>query len=231
MSDTRDARKIEAASPEAQTSFEDLHAHAVRWLELRLSPGRLAHSVRVGRLARELGQRFGVDPQRCELAGLLHDCARELPGHRLAEEARALGLELTYLEQMAPMPCLHGPVGAALVRGAFDWGEGDEALLSAIARHTFGAESMTSLEQVVFLADAIEPGRGQAPYLEELRRAAGENLAYACRRAYDHTFEYLLRTGQPIHPEAVKGRNWFLYQEQLERGTRAQAFQHKSGEV
>lgn len=200
-----------------QSGFEALRLRVLTWLEQRLSHGRFAHSVRVGQAARELGLRFGVDPDRCELAGLLHDCARELPVSRLNVEAQALGLGLTYLEQMAPMPCLHGPVGAALARDEFAE-HGDEALWSAIARHTVGAEAMTPLEQVVFLADAIEPGRGEAPYLAELRRAAEVDLAHACRRAYDHTFEYLLRTGQPIHPDAAKGRNWFLYQEQLKHG-------------
>ena len=182
-----------------------------RWLDEHLTPGRAAHSRRVGQTARDLATRHGVDPDRCELAGLLHDVAREWSGARLIAATEASGMEVGYLERMAPMPCLHGQVGASLAREAF--GVDDEALLTAIARHTVGAERMTLEEQVLFVADAIEPGRGEAPYLEDIRAAAGVDLAFACRRAYDHTFEFLLRHGQPIHPDAARGRNWLLYQE------------------
>jgi predicted HD superfamily hydrolase involved in NAD metabolism len=216
MSDVRDGFLKACGHLEGVPSFQALYSQVIAWLEEQLSPGRFAHSVRVGQTARVLALRFGVDPDRCELAGLLHDCARELPVARLCVEAGMLGMELTYLEHMAPMACLHGPVGASLAGEQFGL-QADEALLQAIARHTVGAEAMTPLEQVVFLADAIEPGRGDAPYLQDLRLAAETDLAYACRLAYDHTFEYLLRTGQPIHPEAARGRNWFLYQEQVRR--------------
>jgi predicted HD superfamily hydrolase involved in NAD metabolism len=181
------------------------------WLDAHLTAGRAAHSRRVGQTARLLAERFGADADRAELAGLLHDVAREQSGAQLLAATRAAGRPVDYLEEMAPMPCLHGPVGADMVREAF--GVVDEALLSAIARHTVGGERMTREEQIVFVADAIEPGRGDAPWLADLRAAAERDLALACRRAYDHTFEFLLRHGQPIHPDAARGRNWFLHQE------------------
>ncbi|MEB3285216.1 MAG: bis(5'-nucleosyl)-tetraphosphatase (symmetrical) YqeK [Candidatus Sericytochromatia bacterium] len=215
---------------EATVLLKNLRPSILDWLESHLTAGRRAHSVRVGQMARELGERFGVDPDRCEIAGLLHDVAREWSPERLATHAQMLGLEWGYLEQMAPMPCLHGPVGAALAGDCFDL-RGEPDVLSAIARHTVGAEAMTPLEQIVFLADAMEPGRGEAPYLRELRAAAEKSLAYACRRAYDHTFEYLLKTEQPIHPDAVKGRNWLLYQERSQRTSSDGTSQNECGET
>jgi predicted HD superfamily hydrolase involved in NAD metabolism len=185
------------------------------WLAARLSPHRYQHSLGVAQTARELATRFGADPAQAELAGLLHDAAREWRPPQLLEAATAAGLSLTYLEEMAPMPCLHGPLGAEVARTEF--GLADEALLQAIANHTLGRERMSLLERVVFLADAIEPNRPELPYIVELRELAATNLDLACRRAYDHTFEYLLRTGQPIHPVAAAGRNWLLYCEKENR--------------
>jgi predicted HD superfamily hydrolase involved in NAD metabolism len=104
-----------------------------------------------------------------------------------------------------------------VAREAF--GVADEALLSAIARHTVGGERMTLDEQILFVADAIEPGRGEAVWLADIRAAAEVDLALACRRAYDHTFEFLLRHGQPIHPDAARGRNWLLHQERVRSRT------------
>lgn len=180
-------------------------------LRERLSPRRYQHSLGVAETARALAERFGADSDRAELAGLLHDVAREWRGPELLERARLLGLSIGYLEEMAAMPCLHGIVGADVATQAF--GVTDDGLLSAIAHHTLGRERMTVLEKVVFLADAIEPNRPTAPYIEELRALAHEDLDKACRRAYDHTFDYLLRTGQPIHPQAAAARNWLLFTE------------------
>lgn len=186
-----------------------LRPRVLAWLEANLSPHRYQHSVGVGQTARALAERFGGDADRAELAGLLHDVAREWPAARLLEAGRDAGLAIDYMAQMAPMPCLHGPVGAGLARDAF--GVADEALLQAIAHHTMGRERMTLDEKILFVADAIEPNRGEADYLADIREAAEADLDRACRRAYDHTFAFLLRTGQPIHPDAARGRNWLIY--------------------
>ena len=192
------------------TSIDEMKA----WLEARLSPHRYQHSLGVAETARELAVRYGADPERAAIAGLLHDAAREWRPHQLFEAAESVGLDVTYLEEMAPMPCLHGPLGADLVRR--ELAVLDLEMLEAIANHTIGRERMGLLERVVFLADAIEPNRPELPYILELRELARQDLNLACRRAYDHTFDYLLRTGQPIHPVAAAGRNWLLHCEKKE---------------
>ncbi len=198
-----------AGAPELAVLRPQVHA----WLAVHLTPLRYQHSLGVGATARALAVRFGGDPERLELAGLLHDAAREWSSARLLEAAHAAGLPVDYMVEMAPMPCLHGPVGAGLARETF--GLTDDGLLSAIAHHTLGRERMTLEEKILFVADAIEPNRGDAAYLLDIREAAATDLDRACRRAYDHTFEFLLRTGQPIHPDAARGRNWLIYCERL----------------
>lgn len=195
----------------AITLTDDRRVEIRGWLQQRLSPHRYTHSLGVAAAARELAERFGADPAQAELAGLLHDIAREWRPDELFAAARDWEIPVGYLEEMAPMPCLHGQVGANLAAETFQ--VSDESVLLAIAHHTIGRERMTLLERVVFLADTIEPNRPDAEYIRELRELAEQDLNLACRRAYDHTFEYLLRTGQPIHPEAARGRNWLLYEE------------------
>ena len=48
-------------------------------LKARLSKKRFTHSVNVARAAFALAERWGADPQKAYLAGLLHDCCKELP--------------------------------------------------------------------------------------------------------------------------------------------------------
>lgn len=199
-------------------------ARVLAWLEAHLTPFRYRHSLGVAKTARELAQRFGEDPDRCELAGLLHDAAREWPPAKLLTAAHAEGLHVDYLEELAPMPCLHGALGAAVARDEF--GVTDDALLAAIAHHTMGRERMTRMEQILFVADTIEPNRGDAPYLADVRAAAQQSLAKACRVAYDHTFDFLLRTGQPIHPDATRGRNWLIYCERRPAPATEEATHH-----
>ena len=66
---------------------------------------------------------------------------------------------------------LHARVGAALARRDLP-GIG-EGVLSAIAVHTVGAVPMTPLDQVVYLADMIEPARTYAGVDERARRVRG----------------------------------------------------------
>lgn len=56
----------------------------------------------------------------------------------------------------------------------------DPEILSAILYHTTGRPGMTLLEQIIFTADYIEPGRKQAPNLTQIRHLAFTDLG-CCR--------------------------------------------------
>ena len=45
-------------------------------LKARLSKKRFTHSVNVARASHMLAERWGADPARAYLAGLLHDCCK-----------------------------------------------------------------------------------------------------------------------------------------------------------
>jgi predicted HD superfamily hydrolase involved in NAD metabolism len=52
---------------------------------------------------------------------------------------------------------LHGPVSAFIARERFK--VRDKGILAAISNHTSGRPGMTRLEEIIYLADHIEPGR------------------------------------------------------------------------
>ena len=117
---------------------------------------RYAHILRVARTAEALAQAHHVDPQRARVAGLLHDLARLYPGERLLRECEERGLPIGAFERANPI-VLHAPLGAELAREWF--GVDDEAILSAIRKHTLAAATMTPLDEILYLADGLEPGR------------------------------------------------------------------------
>lgn len=174
-------------------------------LEATLSPHRRQHVAGVAATARRLAEAHGVDPDAAELAGWLHDLAREWKPPQLLAEAEKQGLPIGDLERANPMAMLHAKLGASEAKRLF--GINDEGVLQAIARHTMGAVGMSPLDQVVFLADAIEPGRGDAPHVVAVRSLAESDLQAACLEALDQTLRYLVSSGQPIHPDAVLARN------------------------
>jgi predicted HD superfamily hydrolase involved in NAD metabolism len=154
---------------------------------------RYAHILSVARTAERLAVAHGVDPLQARVAGLLHDLARLYPAERLLEECAQRGMPIDAFEQANPV-VLHARLGAELARDEF--GVADEAILSAIRKHTLAAATMSPLDEILYLADGLEPGRdyiGRADILalafDDLAAAMAAHLteALAYQRARELT--------------------------------------------
>jgi HD superfamily phosphohydrolase YqeK len=96
---------------------------------------------------------------------------------------------------------LHARTGAAGIAEAFP-GLAPE-VTQAVSRHTVGARNMTALDEVVYLADMMEPSR-DFPGVEELRAAAGTaTLPELFALGYQLSVMHLVRRRRRIHPETV----------------------------
>lgn len=166
-----------------------------------LSPRRFRHVEGVVQTAERLARIHGADPAKARLAAWIHDFCREWPQEQLIRMAKEYNVEDIYFEVTE---LLHGHIAAALAPREF--GIADEEVLNASRYHTSGRKNMSLLEKVVFLADAIEPGRDY-PAVEELRRVAEEDLDAALALSLDNTIEYLLKRREPIFPLTVVARN------------------------
>jgi predicted HD superfamily hydrolase involved in NAD metabolism len=147
---------------------------------------RYAHVLRVARLAERLARVHGQDSQRARIAGLLHDLARLYPGERLLRECAERGIAVDAFERANPV-VLHAPLSAELARTEF--GIDDEATLSAIRKHTVAAATMSPLDEILYLADSLEPGRDFAGRAEILAQAV-DDLQTAMRAALAATLAY-----------------------------------------
>lgn len=160
---------------------------------------RLAHTLRVARMAGRLAHLHGVDPARARLASLLHDLARLWPAERLLAECAARGMSVDAFELENPI-VLHARLGAELARERF--GVTDEGVLSAIRKHTVAARTMSALDAAVYLADGLEPGRRFAERAE-LAALAERDLGAAMGAVLANSIDYLRGRGFAVAPQTL----------------------------
>lgn len=177
------------------------------WLNQNVPESRLRHILRVEQTAIELAQHHNLDTEKAAQAGLMHDLAKFFKPQRLLETAQAEGLKLDPVDIANPH-LLHAQVSAIVARDEF--GVQDDEILAAIADHTLGRPGMSALSCVVYLADSLEPGRGDTPELNTLRQVAQQNLEKAVWLTSDYSLNHLVTTQKLIHPRAILTRNWFL---------------------
>lgn len=169
-----------------------------RMLWPMLSKNRLLHSLNVMRESLFLAVRHGVSAEQAGKAALLHDCAKCLPQKKQEKLARKTGDAL-----LSNGPLAHGPAGRILAEQHF--GIKDPDILHAIHYHTTGCPEMTPLDQIIFIADKIEPARPFAD-LKSIRLQAENDLdeaTYSCLAGID---DYLKREQLSAHPYAEQAK-------------------------
>ena len=171
-----------------------------------LRPARFRHCRDVSQTAVRLAERWDADIVKARLAGILHDCARNLIGEELLKTSRQFGMIPSPLELLQPA-LIHAPLGAIIAERRF--GISEPQVLQAIRRHTTGAPQMTLLDKVIYLSDCIEPGRNFSG-VRKIRDMAVEDLDAAVLLAYEHSILFVVANGGLLHPNTVEGRNSLL---------------------
>lgn len=160
-----------------------------------LKESRYMHTIGVADTAKDMAEVFGVNPNQAYLAGILHDCAKYYSNEQLLETCIENNIFISEYEKNAPY-LLHGKVGAWIARQKYHIE--DEQILNAVKWHTTGKADMTKLEQIVFCADYIEPGRTVQPNLSFLRKIAMRDLNLLTFHILEDTLDYLQHKNQII---------------------------------
>lgn len=155
------------------------------------------HSLGVEKAAIKLAKRYGADPMKAGLAGLLHDITKQRDNRELADHYKIEGVtEKT----------LHGPTAVCWLR---DKCPGvDEDVLLAIKYHTTGRADMTLLEKIIYVADYIEPAR-DFPEVEELRKVAKKSLDDSVLMGLEITIRHVLQNEGLIDPNSIAAYNCY----------------------
>ena len=136
-------------------------------------------------------------------------CCHDLFRGRSAEELNKLVAELGLDERYMDSPNLsHGKIAALVMER--DYGITDQDMLNAVSFHTTGRRGMSLMEKIVFLADAIEPGR-EYPGVDEIREISLTDLDRACLMSLEGTIGFLLESGKTageIDQDTLRARDW-----------------------
>ena len=174
-------------------------------LKRAMSHERFMHSMRVAELAVMLAKRFGADVKKAEMAGMLHDCTRDLDLRQALIVANKFGIILDNVTKNCP-GIIHAVTGEAVAK--YEYNIDDREVLDAIRYHTTGRAGMSLLEKIIFIADYTEPFR-DFPGVCEARAILEDSLDGAVLYAMENTIGYLLDKKQLIHLDTVDGRNYF----------------------
>lgn len=175
-------------------------------MEKNLDAKRYEHTLGVAYTAAALAMRYGADVKNAQIAGLLHDCAKCLSDEKKLSTCKKHNIAVNEIERRNPF-LLHAKVGSFLAMEEYK--VSNPEIIYAILNHTTGRPGMTLLEKIIFVADYIEPGRKQAPNLNEIRMLAFQDIDAAMVTILRDTLVYLKSSGGEIDPMTEKTYEYF----------------------
>ena len=193
---------LECASSDLRSKGDGLAERALSHISKELDLSRARHTMQVAEYARYLAEKWGADPEKAWLAGLLHDCTKCRDHAWHIEYLRKHGFALSDADLAAPQ-ILHQYSGAIFAKEELL--AKDSEILSAIACHTTGKEGMSLLDQILFFADSCEPSRDY-PDAARLRAIGEESLKKGVLALLEHTAAYVKSKNLSLHPRSEAAR-------------------------
>lgn len=171
----------------------------------QVSEKRFKHILGVEQAALKLAQANDYELEKASVAALVHDYAKERSDSEFKALIAQTGLEQDLLNWNNFI--WHGVVGAEIIKNELKIT--DEEILNAVRRHTVGAKEMTTLDQIVYVADYIETGR-DFPGVDQARQIAAKSLRAAVEFETKHTLLYLMNNNKTIYPAAILTYNAYV---------------------
>ncbi len=187
-----------------QTKINFKKEDIIRKLEGFLSPERLLHSINVAKTAVELAKIYDEDLQFAEIAGLMHDAAKELD----VADYEKLGISIKKIPKFDyflkhAKGVIHSFASRQVVENYFKIK--NAYILQAIESHCLGNSNMTRLDKIIFVADLIEPSR-KFKGIKNLRQICFKDLDEGMILSMGFTLKFLIDDERFIVDDAVK--NW-----------------------
>lgn len=186
--------------------------YILKWLSENLTFERYMHTLGTAKAAVELAKKYGLDEEKAELAGLLHDCAKCYCNEDLKKIIKE-NLPEILPHQMLNYKTLHAPVGKHLAQEIFSID--DAEILNAIKNHTLGRVDISEFEAIIFIADKIEENTRDKEFREKILNILNKNkgkkgLKLALLECFKGTIKSLVERKLHICPSTIEVYNWLL---------------------
>ena len=185
----------------------------INWEEIEkklkntLDEERYRHTLGVSYTAAAIAMAHGYDVEKARLAGILHDCAKSVPKEKRIPMCEEYGIEVTDCER-ENTGLLHSKLGT-VVAGR-DYGITDQEIHGAIRWHTTGRPEMTLLEQIIYIADYIEPNRdAEIDIPAKIRMAAYDDLDQCCAMIMKSIVEYLKTSSKRMDEMTLEAYEYY----------------------
>ncbi|MEG1887743.1 MAG: bis(5'-nucleosyl)-tetraphosphatase (symmetrical) YqeK [Oscillospiraceae bacterium] len=178
-------------------------------LKDKLSDKRYHHCLCVADEAKRLSEKYGADPNKVYLAGLLHDILKDTGADEMLQIAGQFDIILSNVEMASPK-LWHAIIGAEYCKRILNIH--DEGILSAIRYHTTAKEEMTTEEKILYVADFTSSDRSYDD-IDVIRAAADESLDSAMKIGLLFTIRELTANEQAVHIDTVKAYNKIITEE------------------
>jgi predicted HD superfamily hydrolase involved in NAD metabolism len=184
-------------------------------LKQRLSFKLYNHVLATGEMAKNLAKIYNVDEEKAYLAGILHDCAKNLSQKELLVYAHNHNISIDSVILLQPS-LLHGVIGANIAMSEF--GISDPDILHAIESHSTGSKEMSLLDKIMYLADSAEPNRDYEG-VDEIRNFAFDGeLDKALLKSMSIKLVHVMSKRIMIHPTSVEAWNGVIGSLILKKG-------------
>ncbi len=177
-----------------------------KWLKENLDEERYFHTLGVADCAKDLAKKYNLNEDKAYLAGLLHDCAKELDVSKQLEIALTSPLDVSEIEKKAT-PLYHAIAGSELVKTEF--GITDKEIIHAIRYHTVACGNMPKISQIVYLADLISDDRDYKD-VKKMRKYADQSLEKAMYEALKFSISDSVSKGNAIPMCTLEAYNDFV---------------------
>lgn len=172
-------------------------------LQERLTQKRYNHSLCVADEAVRLTTKYGGDPEKAYIAGLLHDITKNATKQEHLQIFEEFDIMLNDVEKNAEK-LWHAISGAAFIEHKL--GIADSDILTAVRYHTTARANMSHLEKILYLADYTSSDRDYDD-VDIMRQKVEISIEEAMHYALAYTINDLVAQGKPLHLDTVKAYN------------------------
>ncbi len=185
----------------------------INWEEIEeklknsLDEERFRHTLGVSYTAAAIAMAHGYDVQKARLAGMLHDCAKSVAKEKRIPMCEEYGIGISECEK-ENTGLLHSKLGVVVAER--NYGISDPEILGAIRWHTTGKPEMSILEQIIYIADYIEPNRDTELDISlEIRQSAFSDLDRCCAMIMKGIVSYLKNSSKKMDEMTVKACEFY----------------------